>query len=93
MDLESKQLINENKKSRKIIEPLKNNNNIKKPPNIFSSIIGYINIFIVPIVILIIIIKKINFSYFKFKKEKIKIPKDLSYYQNKQNNFCENIGK
>jgi FkbM family methyltransferase len=93
MDLESKQLINENKKSRKIIEPLKNNNNIKKPPNIFSSIIGYINIFIVPIVILIIIIKKMNFSYFKFKKEKIKIPKDLSYYQNKQNNFCENIGK
>ena len=93
MDLESKQLINENKKSRKIIEPLKNNNIKKKPPNIFSSIIGYINIFIVPIVILIIIIKKINFSYFKFKKEKIKIPKDLSYYQNKQNNFCENIGK
>ena len=30
MDLESKQLINENKKSRKIIEPLKNNNIKKK---------------------------------------------------------------
>ena len=93
MDLESKQLINENKKQRKIIEPNKINNNIKRPNNTFWSSIGFINIYIVPIVILIIVIKRINFSSFKFKSEKINIPKDLSYYQNKQNNFCENIGK
>ena len=93
MDLESKQLINENKKQRKIIEQNKINNNIKRPNNTFWSSIGFINIYIVPIVILIIVIKRINFSSFKFKSEKINIPKDLSYYQNKQNNFCENIGK
>ena len=93
MDLESKQLINENKKQRKIIEPNKINNTIKRPNNTFWSSIGFINIYIVPIVILIIVIKRINFSSFKFKSEKINIPKDLSYYQNKQNNFCENIGK
>lgn len=93
MDLESKQLINENKKQRKIIEPNKINNNIKRPNNTFWSSIGFINIYIVPFVILIIVIKRINFSSFKFKSEKINIPKDLSYYQNKQNNFCENIGK
>ena len=93
MDLESKQLINENKKQRKIIEQNKINNNIKRPNNTFWSSIGFINIYIVPIVILIIVIKRINFSSFKFKSEKINIPKDLSYYQNKQNNFCENSGK
>ena len=94
MDLETRQLINGTEKNKKIIEPLKSNNNIKKPSNTFWSQIKYINIFIVPIVILVIIIKRINFSSFKlFKQEKINIPKDLSHYQNIQNNFCENIGK
>ena len=92
MDLESKKFINEDKNIKKNVEFNSHKDIIKKPPQFFLPIITYINILIIPLVIIIIIIKKINFPSVHFNSNKI-IKKDLAYYQNIQNNFCENIGK
>lgn len=85
MDLESRKLINDIKKKGKNEETFSNNDKIQKPPHLYFPAIAYINILIIPIVIIIFVIKKFNFN------KKKDIQKDLAYYQNIQNNFCENI--
>jgi len=93
MDFESRQLIEEEGKKSKFIKPLKNKYNIKKLTKTFMPLFGFVNITISSIVILIIIIKRINFSFYNLVPEENNLPKDLTYYRDIQNNFCDNIGK
>lgn len=84
MDPERGRFINDN-------DNINININIR-PKKLNFRILSYINIIIIPVVIIIVMIKKINFSSLTNNSTK-DIPKDLAYYQNIQNNFCENMYK
>ena len=87
MDLESFQLIK--KKDRNV----NNNGEISDVKDIilisyFSpTIVGLINVIIIFIAFIIVLFKRTNASFFNFNSKVI--PKDLTYYQNIQNYFCD----
>ena len=90
MDLETKKLIDRKKNPKKIFEPISKEKGIKIIPYFSTSFIAIANVIIIFFAIVIIFIKRISISLFKSNKNGI-IQKNLTYYQNIQNKFCDNI--
>ena len=91
MELESTNLINiTNSKNERIIEAFSYEKDIKQLMRFLQKILGLINIFLIILFFTIFVLFRIkNFiCMINFNKKK---PKDLKYYQDLQNRFCDNI--
>ena len=91
MELESTNLINiTNSKNDRIIEAFSYEKDIKQLMRFLQKILGLINIFLILLFFTIFVLFRIkNFiCMINFNKKK---PKDLKYYQDLQNRFCDNI--
>ena len=91
MELESTNLINiTNSKNDCIIEAFSYEKDIKQLMRFLQKILGLINIFLIILFFTIFVLFRIkNFiCMINFNKKK---PKDLKYYQDLQNRFCDNI--
>ena len=90
MDPEEEEFV---KKPIKIIEPINKEKGIKTTPFFSKSFIAIINVIIIFFAIIIIFFKRIKiFTFFNFKSNKNEIvQKNLTYYHNIQNKFCDNI--
>ena len=91
MELESTNLINiTNSKNDRIMEAFSYEKDIKQVMRILQKILGLINIFLIILFFTIFVLFRIkNFiCMINFNKKK---PKDLKYYQDLQNRFCDNI--
>ena len=91
MELESTNLINiTNSKNDRIIEAFSYEKDIKQLMRFLQKILGLINIFLIILFFTIFVLFRIkNFiCMINFNKKK---PKDLKYYQDLQNRFCDNI--
>ena len=90
MDSETKKLMEQTKNPKIPKEPFIKEKN-KTYFSFFSyTKLGIFNVFIILISIIIILIIRTNFSIFKSNNSE-NIIKDLKYYQDIQNNFCDNI--
>ena len=92
MELESSNLINvHNSKLNKNAESFSYEKDMKQLTNFLRTILGLINICILIIALFIFLFKNIDFSisfsFSFFSNQK----KDLAYYQNIQNHFCDNV--
>ena len=91
MELESTNLINiTNSKNDRIMEAFSYEKDIKQLMRFLQKILGLINIFLIILFFTIFVLFRIkNFiCMINFNKKK---PKDLKYYQDLQNRFCDNI--
>jgi hypothetical protein len=91
MELESTNLINiTNSKNERIMEAFSYEKDIKQLMRFLQKILGLINIFLIIIFFTIFVLFRIkNFiCMINFNNKK---PKDLKYYQDLQNRFCDNI--
>jgi hypothetical protein len=91
MELESTNLINiTNSKNERIMEAFSYEKDIKQLMRFLQKILGLINIFLIILFFTIFVLFRIkNFiCMINFNKKK---PKDLKYYQDLQNRFCDNI--
>ena len=91
MELESTNLINiTNSKNDRIIEAFSYEKDIKQLMRFLQKILGLINIFLIILFFTIFVLFRIkNFiCMINFNDKK---PKDLKYYQDLQNRFCDNI--
>jgi hypothetical protein len=91
MELESTNLINiTNSKNERIMEAFSYEKDIKQLMQFLQKILGLINIFLIILFFTIFVLFRIkNFiCMINFNKKK---PKDLKYYQDLQNRFCDNI--
>ena len=91
MELESTNLINiANSKNDRIMDAFSYEKDIKQLMRFLQKILGLINIFLIILFFTIFVLFRIkNFiCMINFNKKK---PKDLKYYQDLQNRFCDNI--
>ena len=91
MELESTNLINiTNSKNERIMEAFSYEKDIKQLMRFLQKILGLINIFFILLFFTIFVLFRIkNFiCMINFNDKK---PKDLKYYQDLQNRFCDNI--
>ena len=91
MELESTNLINiTNSKNDRIMEAFSYEKDIKQLMRFLQKILGLINIFLIILFFTIFVLFRIkNFiCMINFNKKK---PKDLKYYQDLQNRFCDNF--
>ena len=91
MELESTNLINiANSKNDRIMDAFSYEKDIKQLLRFLQKILGLINIFLIILFFTIFVLFRIkNFiCMINFNKKK---PKDLKYYQDLQNRFCDNI--
>jgi hypothetical protein len=91
MELESTNLINiTNSKNERIMEAFSYEKDIKQLMRFLQKILGLINIFLIILFFTIFVLFRIkNFiCMINFNNKK---PKDLKYYQDLQNRFCDNI--
>ena len=91
MELESTNLINiTNSKNDRIMEAFSYEKDIKQLMRFLQKILGLINIFLIILFFTIFVLFRLkNFiCMINFNDKK---PKDLKYYQDLQNRFCDNI--
>lgn len=92
MELESSNLINAPLKKKELKSPIVSfEKDLKKMTYFIKSLLEYIHIFILLFSFIFFILVKFPpflFSNFNLGKNEIK---DLTYYQNMQNNFCDNF--
>jgi len=91
MELESTNLINiTNSKNERIMEAFSYEKDIKQLMRFLQKILGLINIFLIILFFTIFVLFRLkNFiCMINFNNKK---PKDLKYYQDLQNRFCDNI--
>ena len=91
MELESTNLINiANSKNDRIMDAFSYEKDIKQLLRFLQKIFGLINIFLIILFFTIFVLFRLkNFiCMINFNKKK---PKDLKYYQDLQNHFCDNI--
>ena len=91
MELESTNLINiANSKNDRIMEAFSYEKDIKQLMRFLQKILGLINIFLIILFFTIFVLFRIK-NFICMINFNIKKPKDLKYYQDLQNRFCDNI--
>lgn len=94
MELESTHLIIKNLKPGTEIKIFSYEKDMKQLTNLLHSVLSIINIFIIMVAFIFFLLNQIkefiSFLFFNFNN---KIQKDLRYYQDIENNFCDNFGK
>ena len=94
MELESTHLIIKNLKQGTEIKIFSYEKDMKQLTNLLHSVLSIINIFIIMVAFIFFLLNQIkefiSFLFFNFNN---KIQKDLRYYQDIENNFCDNFGK